>query len=44
MRPTIICLCGSSRFVEHMAIMAWNLEKGGPLSWGSSYYRHGIQG
>ena len=26
-RPKIICLCGSSRFVDIMAVMAWKLER-----------------
>jgi hypothetical protein len=28
-RPQIICLCGSSRFIDHMAVAAWELEKQG---------------
>lgn len=31
MTPRIICLCGSSRFIEHMAVLAWELEKGGAI-------------
>ncbi len=30
-RPEIICLCGSSRFIDHFAIFAWELEKGGKI-------------
>ena len=30
-RPEIVCLCGSSRFVAHMAILAWELEKEGRI-------------
>lgn len=26
-RPKIVCLCGSSRFVQEMAVIAWELEK-----------------
>ena len=27
MKPKIVCLCGSSRFVDIMAVVAWLLEK-----------------
>lgn len=27
MKPKIICLCGSSRFVETMAVLAWVFER-----------------
>lgn len=30
-RPKIICICGSSRFVAEMAILRWELEKGGNI-------------
>ena len=30
-RPHIICLCGSSRFVDTMAVLAWQLEKRGNI-------------
>ena len=45
-RPTIICLCGSSRFIDHFAVMAWELEKGGAIALGlhllpQSYTDHG---
>src|SRR3990167_3491367 len=30
-RPTIICLYGSTRFVNEMAILAWELEKDGNI-------------
>ena len=32
--PVIICLCGSSRFISEMAIIGWNLEKGGAIVMG----------
>lgn len=28
-RPTIVCLCGSTRFIEHFAILTWKLERKG---------------
>lgn len=30
-RPQIICLCGSTRFVNEMAVLAWELEKDGNI-------------
>ena len=30
-RPTVICLCGSTRFADHHAIMRWELEKEGAI-------------
>ncbi len=30
-KPKIITLCGSSRFIEYFAIMAWELEKQGAI-------------
>lgn len=30
-RPRIITLCGSSRFCQTMAVIAWELEKGGAV-------------
>jgi hypothetical protein len=33
-RPQIICLCGSSKFVADMAVMAWQLEKEGAITVG----------
>lgn len=30
-RPEIVCLCGSSRFVQEMAILGWELEKEGKI-------------
>lgn len=30
-RPEIVCLCGSSRFVDVMAVLAWELEKEGKI-------------
>lgn len=31
-RPEIICLCGSSRFIDQFAILAWNMEKEGAIT------------
>ena len=31
MKPEIVCLCGSSRFVAEMAVIAWGLEKEGKI-------------
>lgn len=31
MTPEIICLCGSSRFIDHMAVLAWEFEKRGAI-------------
>src|SRR4051812_47922718 len=32
MRPyEIVCLCGSTRFIDVMAVKAWELEKGGAI-------------
>ncbi len=31
MKPEIVVLCGSSRFIDHMAVMAWEIEKGGSI-------------
>lgn len=33
-RPEIITLCGSSRFVAEMAVIAWTLEKEGKITLG----------
>lgn len=33
-RPKIVCLCGSSTFIEQMAIKAWEIEKGGAVALG----------
>ena len=30
-KPTIVCLCGSTRFADHHAIMRWELEKQGAI-------------
>ena len=30
-RPEIICLCGSSRFISEIAVIAWGLEKDGNI-------------
>ena len=29
--PEIVCLCGSTRFIEQMAVEAWELEKRGAI-------------
>lgn len=31
-RPTVVCLCGSSRFVDVFATTAWELEKRGVIT------------
>lgn len=33
-RPKIVCLSGSTRFIETMAVCAWNLEKQGIITLG----------
>lgn len=33
-RPKIVCLCGSSRFVDVMAVQMWELEKQGIIALG----------
>ena len=30
-KPTVICLCGSTRFADQHAIMRWELEKQGAI-------------
>jgi len=30
-KPTVICLCGSTRFADHHAITRWELEKQGAI-------------
>jgi hypothetical protein len=30
-KPEIICLCGSSRFIDVAAVLAWELEKDGKI-------------
>jgi len=30
-RPEIVCLCGSSRFIDVTAVLAWELEKEGKI-------------
>ena len=30
-RPKVIVLCGSTRFIDHMAVKAWELEKKGNI-------------
>lgn len=32
MRPRVVCFCGSSKFVDVMAVEAWNAEKQGKIS------------
>ena len=29
--PKIICICGSTRFIEKMAVLSWELEKEGNI-------------
>lgn len=36
-KPKIITLCGSTRFIEHFAVMAWELEKAGAIVLGLHY-------
>lgn len=31
-RPQIVCLCGSSRFIDQMAVIAWEAEKLGKIA------------
>ena len=33
-RPEIVCICGSSRFVDVVAVQAWEFEKRGILTLG----------
>lgn len=33
-RPLVICFCGSTRFIEHMAVLAWEQEKLGRITLG----------
>lgn len=33
-RPEIVCICGSTRFIEAMAVFAWKFEKRGILAIG----------
>ena len=35
--PKIICLCGSSRFIESFAVLAWEFEKEGHITLGLHY-------
>lgn len=30
-KPNVICLCGSSRFIDIMAVLSWQLEKQGNI-------------
>jgi histidinol phosphatase-like enzyme len=30
-KPKVICLCGSTRFADHHAVMRWELEKEGAI-------------
>ena len=44
MKPKIITLCGSTRFIETFAVMAWELEKQGAIVLGlhllpTSYFK-----
>jgi len=36
-KPKIICLCGSTRFIEQFAITSWELEKQGHITVGCHY-------
>ena len=36
-KPKIICLCGSSRFIETFAVLAWEFEKEGAITLGLHY-------
>lgn len=36
-RPKIICLSGSSRFIESFAVIAWEFEKAGNITVGLHY-------
>ena len=36
-KPKIICLCGSSRFIETFAVLAWEFEKQGKITLGLHY-------
>lgn len=36
-RPNIVCLCGSSRFIERFAVMMWEFEKEGRIALGLHY-------
>ena len=31
-RPGIVCMCGSTRFIDQMAVCAWQFEKGGLIA------------
>lgn len=33
-RPTVVTVCGSSRFIEQMAVVRWELEKAGKITLG----------
>lgn len=43
-RPKIVCLCGSSRFVDRMAVLAWELEKQGAIALGINLLPQWYQG
>lgn len=30
-KPNVICLCGSTRFIDTMSVIAWDLEKRGNI-------------
>ena len=36
-KPKIITLCGSTRFIEHFAVMGWELEKQGAIALSCHY-------
>ena len=30
-KPKVVCLCGSTRFIDKIAVMAWEMEKKGAI-------------
>ena len=36
-KPSIVCLCGSTRFIECFAIVSWELEQAGYIVLGCHY-------
>lgn len=43
-KPEVVCLCGSSRFIDQMAVMAWELEKLGAIVLSLHLLPHGYPG
>lgn len=33
-RPEVVCICGSSRFIDQIAVLAWEIEKSGAIALG----------